>query len=194
MLRTPRALLNAVGWERCRVVGVSFGGMVAQEFAIRFPSRVERLVLACTSAAAPAARPIRYTSCPTCRRMHARGASSRAPTRASMPRGRRRIPSGSKPSLRWPRRHRKARTPPHTPGWRGSWKPGAGHDTYDRLPCIGCPAFICGGRFDGIAQPANLEAIARQIPGAQLELFDGGHYFMLQDPAAFEHMIEFLVA
>ncbi len=43
------ALLDEVGWQRCRVVGVSFGGMVAQELAVTAPSRVERLALVCTS-------------------------------------------------------------------------------------------------------------------------------------------------
>ena len=43
------ALLEALGWDRCLVMGTSFGGMVAQEFALRFPGRVERLVLNCTS-------------------------------------------------------------------------------------------------------------------------------------------------
>ncbi len=47
------ALLDAVGWEDCLVFGVSFGGMVAQEFAIRHPGRVRRLALACTSAGGP---------------------------------------------------------------------------------------------------------------------------------------------
>ena len=42
-------LLDAVGWDRCHVMGVSFGGMVAQEMAIRYPMRVDRVVLACTS-------------------------------------------------------------------------------------------------------------------------------------------------
>ena len=43
------AVLDAIGWQRCRVLGVSFGGMVAQEFALRYPQRVERLALVCTS-------------------------------------------------------------------------------------------------------------------------------------------------
>ena len=40
------ALMAAVGWERALVMGTSFGGMVAQEFALRHPERVEKLVLA----------------------------------------------------------------------------------------------------------------------------------------------------
>ena len=43
------ALLDTVGWDTCRVVGVSFGGMVAQELAVTAPERVERLALCCTS-------------------------------------------------------------------------------------------------------------------------------------------------
>jgi pimeloyl-ACP methyl ester carboxylesterase len=43
-------LLQIAGWDGCRVLGVSFGGMVAQEFAVTYPGRVECLALACTSA------------------------------------------------------------------------------------------------------------------------------------------------
>ena len=43
------ALLDAVAWDRCLVMGISFGGMLAQELALRYPHRVERLVLACTT-------------------------------------------------------------------------------------------------------------------------------------------------
>ena len=43
------ALMGELGIERAHVVGVSFGGMVAQELGLRHPGRVDRLVLACTS-------------------------------------------------------------------------------------------------------------------------------------------------
>ena len=42
-------LMDHVGWRSAKVIGVSFGGMVAQEFVLRHSKRVERLVLACTS-------------------------------------------------------------------------------------------------------------------------------------------------
>jgi len=42
-------LLEAVGWTRAAVIGVSFGGMVAQELAIRHPASAGALVLCCTS-------------------------------------------------------------------------------------------------------------------------------------------------
>ena len=51
---------------------------------------------------------------------------------------------------------------------------------------------MCGGRFDGIAPPANSEFLARAIPGARLEMFDGGHGFFLQDAAAIPAIVAFL--
>jgi len=66
------------------------------------------------------------------------------------------------------------------------------HDTYDRLVNLNIPVCICGGRYDSIAPPANLEAMRKQIPGARLELFEGGHLFFIQDPLAFELITAFL--
>ena len=68
----------------------------------------------------------------------------------------------------------------------------AEHDTADRLGSIACPTLVCGGRFDGIAPPANSEFLARAIPGARLEMFDGGHGFFMQDAAALPAIVSFL--
>jgi len=43
------ALLDQVGWQRVAIAGWSFGGMVAQELAVTWPERVERLALLSTS-------------------------------------------------------------------------------------------------------------------------------------------------
>jgi pimeloyl-ACP methyl ester carboxylesterase len=47
------ALLTFLGIESAHVVGVSFGGFVAQEFALRHSGRLRRLVLCCTSFGGP---------------------------------------------------------------------------------------------------------------------------------------------
>jgi 3-oxoadipate enol-lactonase len=66
------------------------------------------------------------------------------------------------------------------------------HDTWDRLASIACPTLVCGGRYDGIAPPENSARLASQIPGTELALFDGGHGFLWQDPAAFPRILGFL--
>ncbi len=43
-------VLDELEVEKANVLGASFGGFVAQEFALQFPERVNRLILACTTA------------------------------------------------------------------------------------------------------------------------------------------------
>ena len=43
------AVMDAAGIRSARVFGISMGGMIAQEFALRHANRVVRLVLGCTS-------------------------------------------------------------------------------------------------------------------------------------------------
>lgn len=53
------AVMDALGWETASVSGVSEGGLMAQQFAIRHPERVERLVLVNTAAPSSLHRRIR---------------------------------------------------------------------------------------------------------------------------------------
>lgn len=46
-------LLKFLGIESAHIVGVSFGGFVAQEFALRHPHRLRKLVLCCTTFGGP---------------------------------------------------------------------------------------------------------------------------------------------
>lgn len=43
-------VLDELKIEKANVLGASFGGFVAQEFALKFPERVKKLILACTTA------------------------------------------------------------------------------------------------------------------------------------------------
>ncbi len=46
-------ILDRLEIEKAHVLGASFGGFVAQEFALRFPDRLSKLILACTTAGGP---------------------------------------------------------------------------------------------------------------------------------------------
>jgi len=168
------ALLDAVGWERCRVVGVSFGGMVAQELAVTAPDRVERLALCCTSpgGAGGASYPLQdLVELPAGRR--AEVGTRLLDTRfdanwlAGHPADR------GLADMMAARRAESAKTAEQLRGEAEQLQARAGHDVCDRLHLVACPTLVAGGRYDGIAPVANSQAIAARVPYAELRLYEG---------------------
>jgi 3-oxoadipate enol-lactonase len=185
-------LLRSVGWSRCHVVGVSFGGMVAQHLAIRHPDVVDRLVLACTTSGG-------------------RGGSSydllQLETLSPTERILRLLPildSRNDPTAQPPRWapglesfFASAGTPlPDDPvqlaGFRRQLEARGRHDAWEQLPDIESSTLVIGGQYDLQAPPENVERLAQRIPGAQLTFCDGGHLFLWQDPGAWPEVIAFL--
>ena len=179
------AVLDAVGWASCGVMGVSFGGMVAQELAIRFPDRVERLVLACTSSggAGGSSYPLHeLESLPADERLRMSIALS-----------------DTRYGLEWQAEH-----PDEAAAFvsAAAARQGASsarqlearrhHDTYDRLGSITAPTLVLAGQYDGIAPVTNSEALAAAISSSELRVYEGGHLFLLQDSQAFTDAITFL--
>ena len=187
------ALIDALGLASVRVIGVSFGGMVAQELAIRHPAKVERLVLACTSpgGAGGASYPFhdiqhltgearaKFLIPVSDNRRDAAWAAANPDTYAQL------VALGSADPF--------AGEPNREMGARRQLEARAGHDTWERLGQIVCPTLIAAGRFDGVALPATQERMAARIPGAQLSFFEGGHLFMIQDRAAIPATVAFLL-
>lgn len=187
------ALLQAVGWDAAMVVGVSFGGMVAQELALRHPDQVRRLALACTSAGGVggASYPLQELleldpNQQAARRMPLLDTRWDEAWQAANPDMVRMITQGMG--------QRGWDNPETARGLRLQLEARSRHDTASRLGAIACPTLVCGGRTDGIAPPANSEFLASHIPGARLQFFDGGHLFFMQDPTAFPAIVEFLSA
>jgi 3-oxoadipate enol-lactonase len=164
------ALMAAQGWDEALVIGVSFGGMVAQELVLRHPQRVKRLVLACTSPGGEGG-----ASFPFHEIEHLKGAA----------RARYLIPiSDVRRDDAWAANHPE---PYEQLVALGS------ADTWDRLPQVRRPVMVAAGRHDGIAPAATQEKLAARIPGARLQVFEGGHLFMIQDRTAVPAMAAFLL-
>ena len=179
-------LLDHVGWDTCRVLGVSFGGMVAQELAVTAPERIQRLCLACTSPGG------------------AGGSSAPLHTLADLPPDERlaqqvawldtRTIDDAELRATWTEAMAALTGIEPTEGMRLQLQARSHHDVWDRLPQLDLPVLIAAGRFDGIAAPANQEALLSQIQGADLHWFDGGHAFFVQDPTALPAIADWLAA
>jgi 3-oxoadipate enol-lactonase len=189
------ALLEAVGWDCCMVMGISFGGMVAQELALRYSHRVERLVLACTGSggAGGASYPLHELMDLPLKKRAQRlvqliDTRRDAAWQAANPEQYQELVAQVVASL-----SASAGDPGRARGFRRQLEARKQHDTYARLPNLRMPVYICGGRYDGIAPADNLQAVKQQIPDARLELFEGGHGFLDEDPRAFERITAFLM-
>jgi len=186
-------LLEVAGWDTCGVLGVSFGGMVAQEFAVTHPDRVERLALACTSAGG--------------------GGGSSYPLQElpGLPPGQRAAAQLKLADSRWDERWLQAhpadralaealtagqgqQDPAAAAAREAQLEARAGHDVWDRLEAITCPTLAGYGNYDGIAPAQNSAAIASRIRRSELRGYEGGHLFLFQDPAALPDFEAFLHA
>ena len=167
-------LVQSVGWNSSHVLGVSFGGMVAQEYALRFPSMVERLVLACTSSGGRggASYPLHELS--------GLGSEDRAGILIGLLDNR----MGEAWRRSNPEKYGEALKEMMTPspfidepgravGAVRQLEARREHDTFDRLPQLGMPVYIARA-------------------GSALEFFEGGHMFLRQDPNAFKRIVSFL--
>jgi pimeloyl-ACP methyl ester carboxylesterase len=189
MARDAAAVMDAAGVQSAHVIGVSMGGMIAQELTLLYPSRVRKLVLACTQCGGPGAvRPDLEVY-----RTFARPFSS-------------------------PERRSKAFVPlmysPDTPAERiaqdratllANYAPLRGSicqiaailswKCYDRLPQIGSPTLVIHGDRDRLVPIENGRVIAGRIPRAKLvELPGAGHIFPTDQPErTVEALLEFLL-
>jgi len=186
------AVLDSVGWSEARVMGISFGGMVAQELAVTRPERVSRLALLCTSpgGVGGASYPLhKLAALPDDER--AAALTGITDTRYT-PEWLADHPRDQALAEMLAGRRRGSADPEARRGELAQLEARAHHDVTDRLGAITCPTLVACGRYDGIAPVANGEAIAARVPHAELRVYDGGHIFMLQDPTALPEVLDFL--
>ncbi len=184
------ALVDHLGWDDFSIVGISFGGMVAQEVALAAGDRVRRLVLAVTSpgGAGGSSYPLHE--------MYALGPDERLAqmaavldTRTIDDERRRQALTDSIAADRAAR--------PNAIASRGQMRQlqaRSTHDTWDRLGELRVPTLVVAGRDDGIASLPVVTRLAEAIDGARLEVHNGGHGFLQRAPDAWAQITEFLLA
>jgi pimeloyl-ACP methyl ester carboxylesterase len=175
------AVLDAVGWASAHVMGISLGGMIAQELALRHPDRVRRLVLGCSysggegsSLLAPGPmRMMEAMNSGNAERAFRAGyeanlSSAHIADEANWAAFRDVVGSAAVPVPVVMRQAQAAFV----------------HDTSARLPELTAPTLVIAGTEDLMLVHVNSELIASLIPGARLLSFDGvGHLFWWERPA-----------
>lgn len=187
------ALLDQLGWESVPVMGVSFGGMVAQELALRHPQRVTALVHASTSAGGRGGASFALQD------LELLPPPERAARQLELADERRDARWRSENPQRWQQllemaaaNYSRERSAEALAGARRQLAARAGHNTFDRLAEIAVPVLLAGGEYDAIAPRANMEAMAGEISGSELRFFKGGHLFLVQDKSAYSYIKQWL--
>jgi pimeloyl-ACP methyl ester carboxylesterase len=175
-------LLGALGIPSAHVYGVSMGGMVAQELALRFPERVRGLVLGATTSGGP--RAVRPTARELAALIAGAAGAARGRRRPSLgaalfsPEFRREHPERARELLAYFRRHG-----PSKAGVLAQWWATVYHDTTSRLHQLQAPTLVLHGERDEMTPLANARLLADRIPDAELGVVPGaGHAYALERP------------
>ena len=175
------ALMDELGWESAHVMGISMGGMVAQELALSHPERVRTLTLGCTYCGGEGSR---LTDAAVIQRLGELFMSGRTEEALRYGFEVNVSPAFAQDPAHYEMVERIARELPATLDvLMLQVQAIAGHDTSSRLPELGLPTLVVHGSADQMLPADNGRMIAGLIPGARLEVFDGvGHAFWWERP------------
>lgn len=179
LARITAGLLDELGLKAVDVLGVSYGGAIAQELAHRHPRRVRRLVLAATMCGVGAipgrpealfllATPYRYYSRAHFKSVAARLYGGEIARHPELLERQAYLRLGHAPSLR---------------GYLWQLAALAGWSSLPYLHRIRQPALVVNGDEDPIVRAVNARLLAGLLPASRLEIVKGGGHLFLLDRA-----------
>jgi pimeloyl-ACP methyl ester carboxylesterase len=185
-------VLDAANVADASIYGISMGGMIAQELALRHPERVRALVLGATTAGGPKQTLPETEVLDFLRRRPSLPAEEAAwasvpyvYSRATREKHMARISEDIIQRLRFP---------PGRDGYLAQAGAARWHNTNGRLGSIHAPTLVLHGTEDQIVPRANGELLVESIPNARLEILeDAGHLYPTDAPEAAHTVLRFLL-
>jgi 3-oxoadipate enol-lactonase len=175
------ALLDRLGWDDAHVLGISMGGMVAQELALRHGERVRTLTLGCTYCGGPQGRLTDQQTAMVLGEAMMSGDRERA-IRAGYEVNVSAAYAAAQDNYAAFREMALA-VPAALPTILAQMQAIQAHDTSARLPSLRVPTLVVHGDEDRMLSVDNGRLIASLIPGARLEVLEGvGHMFWWEQP------------
>ncbi len=179
-----KGLLDALDIEATHLVGMSMGGMIAQQFALDYPKRVTSLTLADTaSRTPPEARPMWDERAALVRR---EGISVLA--EATLARWFTAAFREAQPEL--VDKVRKVLLQTSVQGYAMACMALREFDAHARLSELGIRTLTVAGAHDTGTPPAATRTMAEAIRGAQFELLDAAHLAPVEESHRFTSLLE----
>ena len=170
------AVLDAAGVQQAHVVGISMGGLMAQELAITAGGRVRSLCLMATHPGIAHA-----VMNPEALKLVTSGRADMTPQEAAEAS----IPFNYAPSTPralieedWAVRFPLACS---LAGYTAQVQGTLPWTRYDDLPGITTPTLVMHGELDALVPPANAETLAERIPAAELTWVPGANHLLMTD-------------
>lgn len=186
------ALMRGLGIDQAHILGVSFGGFVAQEFVLAYPEATRTLSLCCTGFGGPnhVAPPPETLAAV----LSTDGFNTEARVRRNL------LPAFSPAFVRdYPDEveeliQLRLANPIVEEAYKAQLQAGLGFNSEHRVHAIKAPTLVFSGTADAIVPVQNSRNLAAQIPGARLSLVEGGsHLFFIEQPDQFiQTVVEFL--
>ena len=186
-------LMDALKIKRAHILGISMGGMIAQEFALNHPEKVEKLVLCSTTCGAsssvqPSAQVVGLLMRPR------EGMTEEEVVKnwiellftEDFLKGNAFLMSVVTQQL--------LKVPIQSDAYQRQIGAILNFDTYQRLQEIKAPTLVMHGKKDILVPPENAKIIADKIPGAKLAYFENsGHALFSEEPEKVNKaLLEFL--
>jgi poly(3-hydroxyalkanoate) depolymerase len=191
LARLVDELLETLGQTQVDLLGISFGGALAQEFTRRYPDRVRRLVLCATSTGVvsmpPRPMPLLYLMTPL-RYVHPVFFNFMMPRIVGGRTAREHVVLAGQMEARLSH-------PPHPLGYAFQLYAASGWTSAHYVRRIRQPTLILAGDDDRAIPLINAKLLERLLPNARLHVVrDGGHAFLLDEPESVAPIIQDFLA